>query len=72
MMRVSPETIERDLKELQEAHGSDFIRTLCAAVIYEYCWWNWRQMKDGITNDPDFIELINKRNGHEKEQSIES
>ena len=52
--------ILNELEELQQKYGSDFILTLCAVVISEYCWWNWKHLKNGITNDEE-TKSLNKK-----------
>lgn len=66
-MKITIETILQDLKLLEEKFGTGFIMKLCAVVIYEYCWWNWEKMKNGIMSDPDLNELLKKEIKNERQ-----
>jgi len=66
-MKITIETIVQDLELLKEKFSIGFIIKLCAVIIYEYCWWNWDTMKNGIISDPDLNELLKKeiKNGRQ-------
>jgi|GEM_PF-3556531 len=59
-MRITIESIIKDLEYLQKLYGVKFILILCASIILEHCDWNWTQIMQGILKDQDSIQLINQ------------
>lgn len=56
-MKISIESVNKDLEKLQQKFGTAFILVLCASLIMEHCDWNWDKIKTGILTDPDSKQL---------------
>ncbi len=52
---VSYESILKDLKEIKEKTGEEFILVLLANMIQLNSWWVWPEMKNEILNSPELI-----------------
>jgi hypothetical protein len=58
---VSVKSILADLENITAKYGMKFVLTLFALMIFEYNWWQWPEMKEGILNDPDLKKNLKSK-----------
>ncbi len=44
----TPDSIKKDLIEMLDKYGTEFILHLCSRLVYEHQWYNWNEIKADI------------------------